>query len=126
MNNHSSQGVSLIEFIISIIVISIISSIIIATFYDPKDDAYQDTLNSVANSLTAASATNYRLSRSGSPSSVTIASCPDTVNALKNSNQIPSDYSITPSTGIAPGVESGCILTAPNGDTANFQTIGTS
>lgn len=121
-----NKGFTLIELVISIIVISIISSIFIAVFDNPSDEAYQDTLNSVANSLTAASATNYRLSRSGSPSSVTIASCPDTVNALKNSNQIPSGYSITPSTGIAPGVESGCILTAPNGDTANFQTIGTS
>lgn len=94
-------------------------------FYNPSNDAYDSTLNSLANSLTAASASNYRLSRAGSLDAGSISNCSNAPNALTTSNQIPAGYTITP-LAVPVGTQVNCTLTAPNGATKNFQTIGTS
>ncbi len=124
MNKYKAKGFTLLELMVVIIIASILGVIVMVTFYNPSSESYEKTLASAANSLTAATATNYRLSRSGSPNAISISNCTDAPNTLKNGNQIPAGYSITPQ-AVAVGTQVSCTLTAPNGDTAQFQAIGT-
>lgn len=118
-----SRGFNLIELVVVIVILSVIAAIGIPVYYNMESESYQKTADSIAASLTTASARNYRFDRIGSSRAVDMANCTDTSSLLEGRG-MPSGYTIT-SAALTDGEKTTCTVTAPDGTTtSNFVAVG--
>lgn len=119
-----SKGFTLIEMIIVLVVIGIIAAILVPTYSDLTTESYEQTTQSIASSLTTASARNARFDRMGSSKKIVVDNCTNVPSAFPDGISLPSGYTIT-SEVISADASVSCTLTAPDGNTeASFVGIG--
>lgn len=116
-------GFTLQEFIIVIVIVSVVAAFAIPRFLNLNTTSAQSATNSIAASLTAVSATNYAKRTANSSVGSAIANCTSVGPLL--SGGLPSGYSIT-SLAVAPGASVTCTLNGTNSTTATFVAIGIS
>jgi len=132
------KGFTLIELIITIVIIGVLAAVAIPKFQNLTNDAEKGVAAGVAGSLASALSVNY--ARSRVPGAVagtdyrTITSCADIQTNLATLVDAPALYTVTGTvaaaivvgapavgTGIATG---GCLVTAPSLVTAPFNVYG--
>jgi len=91
-------------------------------FIDLSDEAGQAAVEGVAGSLSSASAINYAAFKAGSADYENINDCEDVASALQGG--LPADYSISGG-AVAEDDSVVCEVEGPEGNTADFQAIGT-
>ena len=116
-------GFTLIELIIVLVLIALIFVFAIPRFINQTTTARQNSTNSLAAALSAASADNFARRSANSSNGIAIANCQTVANLLPSS--LPSGYTIT-SAGIANGATATCTLNGTGGTTATFVGLGIS
>lgn len=115
-------GFTLIELVITILILAIISAVAIPRFLDTTTDARYAATQAVAGALGAASANNYGIRKANSSQGSPISNC-NQMGSL-SVGLPPSGYVIT-SLPIAADVATACTVTNPDGvTTAQFTGIG--
>lgn len=117
----AKQGFTLLELLGILVVIAILSAVVVPRFINLAGQARQATTISVAEGLTAASASNFQAYRAGSPTTVAVSNCMDVAQVLlKEGHGLPRDYQII-SQSVALGSAVTCTLVNPDGvTTATF------
>lgn len=116
-------GFTLIELIVAMLLIGLLSVIAIPRFINQTSTAQQNSTNSLAAALAAASADNYAKRSANSSSGTAIANCQTIATLLPSS--LPSGYTIN-SVAIANGASASCTLNGLGSTTATFVGIGIS
>jgi MSHA pilin protein MshA len=124
--SRAQSGFTLIELVMVIVILAVLAAVAIPKFVDLGDDAKEAALNSVAGSLTTASAINFAARKANSAKGAAVADCAD-VNALLQT-PLPSTgnngYTFT-AAGIANGVTTSCTITQiSSGNSATFSAVG--
>jgi MSHA pilin protein MshA len=134
----NQKGFTLIELIITIVIIGVLAAVAIPKFQNLSNDAEKGVAAGVAGSLASALSVNY--ARSRVPGAVAgtdyraITSCADIQTNLAALVDAPAGYTVTGTvaaaivagtpavgTGVAQG---GCLATSPAGVTAAFNAYG--
>ena len=116
-----SNGFTLIELIIVVVLIAILAVIAVPRFINLGTTAKQNSTNSLAAALAAASANNYAIRSADATQGSTISNCQN-ISALLPSS-LPAGYSIT-ATAISSGSSVSCTLTGLSGTSATFVGLG--
>lgn len=115
---------TLIELVITLVIVVILAAVAVPRFISAGSDARQADTDSVAAALNTASAANYALGKAGSGKKVTVSNCSNVANALPANASLPSGYTIT-SASIGAGASLTCTVTNPDGSTtATFIGLG--
>lgn len=117
-------GFTLIELIISIVILSILAAFAIPRFLSASADARASATKAVAAALGAASANNYGVRKANSSKGSAVTNCTDVGNL--SAGLLPTDYTIT-SLAISADAAVTCTVTNPDGSTtASFTGLGIS
>ena len=116
-------GFTLIEIIVVMLLVGLLAVIAIPRFINQTSTARQNSTNSLAAALSAASADNFAKRSANSANGTAIANCQTVANLLPSS--LPSGYSIT-SLAIANGASVNCTLNGTGGTTQTFVGLGIS
>jgi MSHA pilin protein MshA len=112
----TERGVSIVEVVLTLVVIAILIAIAVPKFVDLSDDAKQKATTAIADGLNAASSTNALLSKTGDLDAISVTNCTNVASALPNTFPLPAGYTIT-SQAIPSGSTTTCTVTNPNGST---------
>ena len=128
------KGFTLIELIITIVIIGVLAAVAIPKFQNLSKDAEQGVAAGVGASLASASSVNY--SRSKVPGAIvspnpgftyyTLGTCGD-IDTNKNAlADIPANYTVGPAATalVNTGTTVQCTVTSPSGATATFNAYG--
>ncbi|HEV2614611.1 MAG TPA: prepilin-type N-terminal cleavage/methylation domain-containing protein [Gammaproteobacteria bacterium] len=116
-------GFSLAELIVVILLVGVLAVIAIPRFINQTSTAQQNSTNSLAAALSAASADNFAKRSANSASGSAIANCTNVSSLLPSS--LPTGYTIT-SAAIANGATVTCTLSGLGGTTQTFVGLGIS
>lgn len=114
-------GFSLIELVVIMVVIGIIAVIAAPRYINLTATAQQNSTNSIAAALAAASAQNFAQRTANSGAGSTISNCTQIGPLLPNG--LPAGYSIT-SLAISAGAAATCTVTGQSSTTATFRGLG--
>lgn len=120
---QSSAGLTLIELVIAITIISILAAVGIPRFANMISKAQIAATTAVASALSAANANNYATRSVSAAYGVAITNCSDVPNTLQNT--LPAGYSIT-SNAATVDTSVSCTLTGPDSTSATFTATGIS
>ena len=123
MQKKRVVGFSIMELVVVILLLGILARVAIPRFITQTVTAQQNSTNSLAAALSAASADNFAKRSANSSSGTAIANC-TTVSSLLPSS-LPSGYTIT-SLAIANGATATCTLTGQGATTQTFVGLGIS
>lgn len=112
MRRSAQKGFTLIELIITIVIIGVLAAVAIPKFQDLSNDAEKGVAAGVASSLASALSVNYAKSKAPNPVACsatvttncfyTITSCSDVNTNRNNLADIPTGYTVTGTlTGLA-------------------------
>ena len=128
--NKTNQGFTLIELVITIVILAILAAFALPKFADLSDEAEVASIENIAGSITAASAINSSvdlLVESGASTdtfqTITACSLAD-VNSILTLPLDATDYSIAGAAAIADKATEICTVTGPGGVSADFALIG--
>lgn len=116
-------GFTLIELIIVLLLVGVLAGVAVSRFINQTTTARQNSTNSLAAALSAASADNFARRSANSSNGIAIANCQTVANLLPSS--LPSGYTIT-SLAITNGASAQCTLNGTGGTTATFVGLGIS
>lgn len=120
---RQQKGFTLIELIIVLVVIGILVGIVVPRFINQNTLAQQNSTNSLAAALSAASSENFAKRSANSALGSAISDCNQNNSLLQSG--LPAGYSIA-SSAIAAGATVTCTLNGPNGTSATFVGLGIS
>ncbi len=118
---RKSSGFTLVELVVTLVVVIIIAAIAVPRFIDLTSTGNQNATNAVAASLTAVSANNFAVRTANSTAGSAVANCSDVGPLLQGG--LPSGYSIT-SLAVGAGASVTCTLHGPGSKTATFVAMG--
>jgi MSHA pilin protein MshA len=133
----TQKGFTLIELIITIVIIGVLAAVAIPKFLNLSGDAEKGVAAGVGAALASATSVNY--GRKNVPGAVActavntpagctywpLTACTDLVNpALGALADVPGGYAVTGPALIATGVSVQCTVTSPTGNTATFNAYG--
>ena len=116
-----SSGFTLTELIVTIVLIGILATIAVPRFINLSTTSRQNATNSIAASLTAASASNFAKRTANSSTGSVVLNCTDIGPLI--SGGLPAGYTIT-SLAVSAGSSVNCTLNGPGSTTATFVAIG--
>jgi len=125
-SRNKQKGYTLVELVITTVVISILGAAAVPKFHGLHDEAKRSGAEGVAGALASASSANVLLRSNGKPGTVAIINCSDAA-ALLMANAVGS-YQITPKI-VAPGETTSCTVDhvlPGNGTAATFTVHGIS
>lgn len=124
------SGFTLIELVVVIVILGILAVTAVPRFINLSAEAEAAAVQGVAGSLSSASAINYAAVLAGNANGQTIdatSDCTTAAAAILQEGALPAGYTTgaTAFTGAVAGDVQVCVVTAPNGATANANVIVT-
>jgi MSHA pilin protein MshA len=138
MKRRNQKGFTLIELIITIVIIGVLAAVAIPRFQNLSGDAEKGVAAGVGSALASASSVNY--ARSVVPGATacgagvatpagctywTLASCANIETNKALLADIPAGYTISGAATFATGTTAQCTVTSAGGATATFNAYGT-
>ena len=128
----SQMGFTLIELIITIVIIGILAAVAIPKFQSLSNDAEKGVAAGVAAALASATSVNYAKSKLPGAVAGTDFIALATCDVLETNKLTLADIPTTPAPGyvvsggalLSTGVSQACTLTAPGGSTLTFNAYG--
>ena len=111
------QGLSIVEIVMVLVVLTILASTAIPSFVSDRKASRKVALEEVADSLGSASAINFAVRSINKELGVTVSNCEDIAATLEG--ELASEYTIVPAK-INPGTNQKCTLTHRSGESAEF------
>jgi MSHA pilin protein MshA len=125
------KGFTLIELIITIVIIGVLAAVAIPKFQSLSSDAEKGVAAGVGAALASATSVNYAKSRvpgNVAPANfLTIATCADIETNKNTFADIPSGYVVSGAAtlnGVNLGISQPCTLTSPSAATVTFNAYG--
>ena len=118
----SAHGFTLVELIITMVLIGIIATIAVPRFINLNASSNQSATNAIATSLTAASASNYAQRSANSSAGSAVSLCSSVTPLIAGG--LPTGYSIHTNLAVPAGTSVNCKLDGPGSTQATFVAIG--
>lgn len=116
------EGFTLLEIIAVVVLLGILAAVAAPRFFDASPEAKQAATDSVAATLSAASANNFAIRKANGSKGSAVTNC-TSIGILKP-GLLPSGFTVT-SQALADQEEALCVVTHSDGSTtANFRGIG--
>lgn len=122
MGSNNQKGFTLIELVVVIVILGILAATALPKFIDMSGQATQAAVQGVAGALSSGSAVNYAAKKAGNSSAVTGVGCTTASANQLLQGGLPSGYSVSGSTTIAPDITATCTVSSGTTTAAAYVT----